>query len=248
LSSAFAAQVDDFVDDVLEAALARALPVGAPDGAEGAVFGAAADGLHGGPHILVGLHEIPAGGEEFSAFEFAAFVNAAGCAGDTVAHDAAPGYVSVAFDDTVGSAALERLFGEERGVDSAVDDPRAALASQFADLIAAQGVAGMDADADYISGLNGGGVERFQGFIDEDGVAAGPWRGRGQNKEPARGDNRGSKGVVAGIDQVNVHRYVRLFSLRVQRICVSTYLCPLVNRKADVVDRSRGRRFSVILS
>ncbi len=74
-AEAAAAQVDDLVDDALEGALAGLLAVGAPDAAEGAVLGTAADGLHGGPHVFVGRHQVPAGGEEFGAGDAAAFVD-----------------------------------------------------------------------------------------------------------------------------------------------------------------------------
>jgi hypothetical protein len=58
-------------------------------------------------------------------------------------------------------------------VDAAVDDPGAALAGHAADLVAAQGVAGVDADADDVAGLDAFGDDLLEGFVDQDGVAGG---------------------------------------------------------------------------
>ncbi len=107
------AEVDDLVDDGLEGALAGLLAIGAPDAAEGAVLGAAADGLHGGPHVFVAGHEVPAGGEKFGSADTAAFVDfLRGGAGENVGNGFAPGDVAVAFDYGVGLAALEGFFGK----------------------------------------------------------------------------------------------------------------------------------------
>ena len=177
-----AAQSDDFVDDVLEFALAGFLSVGAPDAAKGAVLGAAANGLHGGPHIFCGIHQVPAGGEEFAAFNAAAFVDFFGRAGDASGDDFGPGKIAVAFDDGVGLAALERFFRKQRGVNAAIDDPCAAGASHAADRVSAQGVAGVDADADDVAGMNGLGDDLLEGFIDEDGIADGTAASRLQGR------------------------------------------------------------------
>jgi hypothetical protein len=84
------AEVDDLVDYGLEGSLTGLLAVGAPDAAEGAVLGAAADGLDGGPHVFVARHEVPAGREEFAASDAAAFVDLLGRgAGENVGDDLA---------------------------------------------------------------------------------------------------------------------------------------------------------------
>ena len=111
-----AAQSDDFVDDVLEFALARFLTVRAPDAAKRAVLGTAANGLYGGPHIFCRIHEVPARGEEFTAFDAAAFVDFFGSSGDASGDNFGPGEIAVAFDYGVGLAALERFFRKEGGV------------------------------------------------------------------------------------------------------------------------------------
>ena len=166
------AEVDDLVDDGLVRALAGLLAVGAPDAAEGTVLGAAADGLDGGPHVFVAGHEVPAGGEEVGTADASAFVDLFRFrAGEDVGDGFAPGDVAVAFDHGVSVASFEGFFGKERGVDAAVDDPGTALAGDATDLVAAEGVAGVNADADDVAGLDGFGDDLLDGFVDEDGVA-----------------------------------------------------------------------------
>ena len=90
-------------------------------------------------------------------------------------------------------------------MDPAVDDPGSALAGHAAYLIAAQGVAGVDADADDVTGLDGAGIDGFDGFIDEDGVAGKGGGGSGKDEEPAGRDDCGAEGIVAGVHEVNAH-------------------------------------------
>ncbi len=47
-------------------------------------------------------------------------------------------------------------------MDAAIDDPGAAVASDAAHFIAAESVAGVDADADDIAGLDGFGDDLFE--------------------------------------------------------------------------------------
>ena len=129
------------------------------------MLGAAADGLDGGPHVFVAGHEVPAGGEEFGCLRCGRLRRfSAGAAGEAIGDDLAPGDVAVAFDDGVGVAALEGFFGKEGGVDAAVDDPGAAVAGDATDFVAAEGVAGVDADADDVAGLDGFGSRSARGI------------------------------------------------------------------------------------
>ncbi len=155
-------------------------------------------------HIyFCGIHQVPARGEEFAALDAAAFVDFFGLAGEAIGDDLCPGEIAVAFDDGVCFAALERFLRKQRGVNSAVDDPGAAGARHAADRVAAQGVAGVDADADDVAGLNGLGHNLLERFIDENGISDDGGRGGGKHEEPARRDDRGAKGIVAGIDEMN---------------------------------------------
>ena len=54
-------------------------------------------------------------------------------------------------------------------MDAAEDDPGAALARRASDLVAAQGVAGVDADADDVAGRDGRQVERLERLVDDCG-------------------------------------------------------------------------------
>ena len=64
---------------------------------------------------------------------------------------------------------LHSFFREEGGVYSAVNHPGAAGARQLANRIAAEGVAGMDADANDVAGMDGGGIDLLEGFVNQDG-------------------------------------------------------------------------------
>ncbi len=243
-AEADAAELDDLVDDGLEATLAGGLTVGAPDAAEGAVLGASANGLDGGPHVLFGGHEVPAAGEELAAADAAAVVDVLERAiGEDVGDGLAPGDVSVALDDGVCCAELEGLFGEEGGVDAAVDDPCAALAGHAPDLVAAQGVAGVDADADDVAGMNGLGYDLFEGLIDEDGVAGDGGCSCCKDKQPARRDDGRAKRIITGIDQVNAHRILpSLVRVRwLQRVSSQWRVCAW-NANGENIDRGSSRR------
>jgi hypothetical protein len=152
------------------------------------VLGASADGLDGGPHIFVAGHQVPARGEELTAFDAAAFVDAPGLAGEEVVDAAAPGDVAVALDDGMALADLEGFLGEERGVNASVDDGCSALAGHAADGVSAQGVAGVDADAYDVSGVDALRDDLLEGLIDEDGVAGGAGRCGGEDEQPSRGN------------------------------------------------------------
>ena len=84
-AEAEAAQIDDLVDYALIAPLPGLLPVGAPHAAERAMLGAAANGLHGGPHVFLRLHQVPARRKEIGPCNAAAFIDAAGMAGQAIA-------------------------------------------------------------------------------------------------------------------------------------------------------------------
>jgi len=155
--------------------------------------------LDGGPHVFVGLHQIPARGEELVAFDAAAFVDAGGIAGEAVGYDATPGDVAIAFDDGVGFAFFEGLLGKEGGVNSAVYDPGAARSRYSSNFVSAQGVAGMDADADDVSGMDAFGNNRLKGFVDEDRISCRFRSSCCEYKQPSRCNYSGTKGIVTGI-------------------------------------------------
>ena len=127
---------------------------------------------------LSGSHQVPAGGEELVACNAAAFVDPARACRPGNRRRLCPDEVAIAFDDGVRLPALESFFREKRGVNAAVDHPGAACARHAADLVAAQCIAGVHADADNVAGLDGLGVDLLQGFVDQNGVAgrSAAWR------------------------------------------------------------------------
>jgi hypothetical protein len=189
---------------------------------------AAADGLDRGPHVLIAGHEVPARGKKLGAADAASVVDFLGSAGEAVNDGLAPRDIAVPFDDGMGVALLEGFFRKEGGVDSTVDDPGSAFAGDASDFVAAEGIAGMDADADDVSGMNGFGDNLLDGFVGKDGIACDGWRGGGEDEQPSRSDDRCSKRIVAGIDEVDAHnldlsacKYGGLTeSVRVERIRV----------------------------
>ena len=118
----------------------------------------------------------------------------------------APGNVAIPFDCGVRFAAFQSFFGEESCVNPAVDHPRATAAGDLADLIAAQGVAGVDTDAHDVSRLNAFGVDLFKRLVDEDGISGHLRRFGRKHKQPSWCDDRGSKGIVAGIYKTYTYR------------------------------------------
>jgi hypothetical protein len=102
-------------------------------------------------------------------------------------------------------AALQRFFGVERGVNTAKDNPCAALARQSADLVATQGVAGVNADADKVSRPDARWRQRFERLVHDDRIAKGKRGCACQHIEPPWGDYGGAKRMVAGIDEKYSH-------------------------------------------
>src|SRR5205823_1723730 len=147
------------------------LAVGAPYGAERAMLRTSAHRLHRAPHVFVGRQQVPAGGLEFLGGDAAAFVHTQRRARLAIADGLAPGDVAIAAHDRVCLSALESLFGIKRRVDAAEDDPRAALARHAPDLVSAERVASVDADADHVPGHDVVGVEVLERLVADDGVA-----------------------------------------------------------------------------
>ena len=104
------------------------------------------------------------------------------------------------------AAELVRLFGIERRVDAAEDDGRSALARLAADLVAAQRVERMDADAHDVAARNAVEVDRIERFVDDARVAIFARRRRGEHVEPPGRDNSRAERDIAGIDEVNSHQ------------------------------------------
>ena len=79
-------------------------------------------------------------------------------------------------------------MGEERGMDAAINDGCTAVARHAANGVSAEGVAGMDADADDVPGMNALRDDLLQRLIDEDGDAGYAGGCGGEDEQPSRGD------------------------------------------------------------
>ena len=66
---------------------------------------------------------------------------------------------------------LMGLFREERGVNAAEYDQRACVAGQLPELIAAQRVARMDADAHHIARADGRRIQLIERFVGDNRIA-----------------------------------------------------------------------------
>ena len=119
--------------------------------------------------------------------------------------DLVPHQIAVSAYDGVSAAVLERLVGKERRMNAAVHDPRAALARDPADFVAAQRVARVDANADHIPCLDRGFVDRIEGFVDHNGDAPTIGCRTSQDVQPAGRDDCHTERDVAGVDQMHLH-------------------------------------------
>src|SRR6476660_7182735 len=98
-----------------------------------------------------------------------------------------------------------RFLWIERRVDPAEHDPRPPLTRDPANLVAAQGVARVDAYPDNIPLVDGGRVQSFKSFVSNDRIAEAARRRRGQHVKPAGGDNSHAERKMARIYQVHLH-------------------------------------------
>ena len=198
-------EFDDLVDDRVHAALARLLAVGAPHRAERAVLRAAANGLDRAQHVAPFGHQIPARGHELVGVDAAGLVDRLqGAARRVVEHDR-PGHVAVALHHRVRAAKALRFLGVERGVNAAVDHDRAARPGLGPDLVATQGVAGVNAQADHVSGFHAVEVEGFQRLVGDSRVAIACRRRSGEHEQPTWSDDSYAERQVARVDEVDRH-------------------------------------------
>src|SRR4029079_14604925 len=80
------------------------------------------------------------------------------------------------------------------------------FAREPAYFIAAKCVQRVNADTDYIPGLDGCGVHLLQGFIHKDGISEALRCGGSEHKQPPWCDDSNPKGTLARIHEVYGHR------------------------------------------
>src|SRR5438270_943606 len=148
------------------------------------MLGAAAYGLHRRPHVCVLGEKVPARRLERGSLDAASVIDEAGSAFQAVLDHTGPDLVAIALHNRVRPAELMSFLGKERGVDSTVDDAGAALTGKLADLVPAQRIAGVDADADYVAGLDRLRIQLLQSFVNDVRVSQVSGCGRGQHVKP----------------------------------------------------------------
>ena len=79
------------------------------------------------------------------------------------------------------------------------------ITRDLANFISAQGILGMNANANNIARLNTIWIHMLECFVDEDGISEEGWRGRGDHIHPTRRNDRSAERRVARIDEVNLH-------------------------------------------
>ena len=112
------------------------------------------DGLHRSPHIFASWKQVPACRKETFRCDSAAFIYPLWGPILTTSQRLAPGDIAVSLYDRIRRPVLKRLVRIKGRVDSAEDHPGSTLLRQLADLIAAQGILGVDANANHVTGLN----------------------------------------------------------------------------------------------
>lgn len=152
------------------------------------MLGTSTDGLHRGPHIFALWKQVPACRKETVRFDSAAFVDPLWGPTLTTSQRLAPGDIAIPLYDRIRRPVLKRLVRIKGRVDSAEDCPGSTLLRQPADLITAQGIAGVDADANHVTGLNSFEHERLERLVNNPGRAE---RTRGcccKHIQPTRGN------------------------------------------------------------
>ena len=136
-----------------------------------------------------GRHQVPSRRQQLLRLDASPFVRRLQAPRDAVLERPSPGQIAVTLDDGVGATEFVGLLREERGVDATVDHGRAGLPRQTTNLIAAERVARVDADADDIASDDGRRVQWLERFVGDDRVAVVPRRRLRQYVQPPRRDD-----------------------------------------------------------
>ncbi len=119
-----------------------------------------------------------------------------------------PHDVSIAANDRVRAAELMGLIREQCSVDAAEHDMCTTCVRARPDVVAAQCVPRVDANADDVAGLHGVHVERFQCLVDDMWPTV-HWRCRTrQHEEPTGRDDANAERQVTWINEMDNHAVV----------------------------------------
>ena len=101
---------------------------------------------------------------------------------------------------------FQRLLRIKRRMNAAEHDVSAALAREASHGVAAQRIAGVDADADDVAGRNALGNQTFKSFVTNLRIAKFDWRRGRQHVQPTWRDDGGSECGIAGVYQMDRQR------------------------------------------
>ena len=128
---------------------------------------ATTNGLYGGPHVALARDQVPARMQKLRGFDPASFVDRLESAMGTVREHLRPHYISVAFDNCVGTTQFLRFKGIESRVDASENHVCATITSDSPNLVPTKCIRGVDAYPDNISGLNVQRIHCLQSLIDQ---------------------------------------------------------------------------------
>ena len=168
---------------------------------------ASADSLDRTPHVFVGGQQIPSRLPEVFPVDPAALIDSLGRSLLTIGQHLSPNQIAVALDGYMRVSVLQNLFRVQRRVDASVNDPSPSFAGDTADFIAAQRVARVNADADYIARLHIIWIQVLQRFVAKYGIPIFRGRSRCDDKHPTGSNDGGPEGCVAWINDVYFHYY-----------------------------------------
>jgi hypothetical protein len=174
------------------------------------VLRAAADRLYRSPHVPSRRQQIPSTGHERLGFDTSAVITFPRRTSDAIAEHLRPHALAVTGDHSVRAAECAGLVRIQGCVNAAVDDVCARRARGCADRVAVERIAGVDADTHDVARLDRACVERFERLVNERRLTVGERRRRGEYVQPSRRDHANAERDVARVDEIHLHRTLRL--------------------------------------
>lgn len=121
----------------------------------------------------------------------------------TVFKDICPGSIAVTFNYSMCASEFVSLLRIKCCVNSTEDHKCPLFASQPADFIATQRIAGVNSNSNNIPSCNTSDIQLLQCFVNDYRIAKAGGCSSGEHIEPARRDNANAEGPVTRIDEVN---------------------------------------------
>ena len=156
--------------------------------------------LHRRPHVTVARGEIPTCRQELISRNPSAVVHLLGRTSHQIGEHLRPNDISVTFDHDVGATQFSGFFRIQGCVNAAIYDPGSALTRHASHLHASQSIAGVDADAHYVTGLYAFGLNLFERLVSDERIAVPGGSCSGKYVQPTRRDHADSERSITGID------------------------------------------------